>query len=490
MGKLLLRVVAIVAAWIAGSCSPARADILLYPIPGLDAAFVLQGKVTTHPGRTLTFRHARFGSLYFGLDEVQVYETPTTGAIASQKLQKAVQEGSAEACLDAGRWALHHGLLPEFYAAASAAWKIDPNHPTVKRLAALKRKIDAPLPASPSQEQKMRDFATSRKPMTFFRSKHFLLLHDTPLTATGTSKKTRAAERLDLLEMVYESFLLKFCLEGYELDVPREQLEVVLFADRDDYLNFGTKKIEEDLSHVSGFYDRRRNVAVFYDQGTNEIYDTLNRMNASLQAQKERAIKDRSSNAKELVRFANTIQLLTEVARENEDIEVVSHETTHQLAGNTGLMPSEAPVPVWAAEGLATYFECPKDAAWSGIGAVNKQRLKWYRMLATLDREHSSIEFVVSDRVFTDAASGEAEMAAYGQAWALTHFLMARHFDKLVKYYLLMAQKRSAGQLPAEENVEAFEQVFGKLDGGLEREWRTYMSSLKTDLQRILDGEQ
>ena len=105
-----------------------------------------------------------------------------------------------------------------------------------------------------------------------------------------------------------------------------------------------------------------------------------------------------------MVRLADTIQLLTEVSRENSDIEVVSHEATHHMAGNTGLMPGDAPVPIWAAEGLATYFESPKEAAWSGIGSVNEERLRWYRGLER-DKMHSNIDFIVSDQIFTRAAS-------------------------------------------------------------------------------------
>ena len=474
-------------ALLALSPSAVRADILLYPLPGTNLAFVLQGKVRPNPGGTVTFNHPRFGNLYFSLDKVRYYKAPSTLTIANGKQQKAVRDGDVEACLEAGRWALHHGLLPEFYQTASAAWKLDRNHPAVKRLATLKRKLDAPPPASAKQELEMREYVPVGEHMRFVRSRHFLLMHDTPPTKGGKSKKTRAEERLELLETVYESFLLKFCLEGFDLEVPKEHLKVVLFANKQDYLEFG-ELLKPDLSKAAGFYDKKSNTAVFFDQGTNEAYQVLDGLNRELQAAKQRAIKDRAPGARDLVRFADTLQLLTAVARENSDIEVVSHEATHQLAANTGLMPNESPVPVWAAEGLATYFESPKEAAWSGIGAVNKERLDWYQALAS-DREHSNIDFVVSDKVFMHAASGGAVMAAYGQAWALTHFLMDRHFDKLIKYYQLIGQKRSDKQLSAEENQEAFEEIFGDVRTGLDLEWRTYMGSLKTDVERVLEEQ-
>ncbi|HJN09278.1 MAG TPA: hypothetical protein QF564_11350 [Pirellulaceae bacterium] len=134
-------------------------------------------------------------------------------------------------------------------------------------------------------------------------------------------RKTRAEERLQLLEKVYASFLLKFCLEGCELDVPTEHLKVVLFADKRDYLDFGRVLKNPSLSKASGFYAMKENVAVFFDHGTDEDYKTLARLSKKLQATKDQAIKRRIRGIKEFARFANTLQLLIQVSRENSDIE-------------------------------------------------------------------------------------------------------------------------------------------------------------------------
>jgi hypothetical protein len=126
---------------------------------------------------------------------------------------------------------------------------------------------------------------------------------------------------LQLLEKVYASFLLKFCLEGCELDVPTEHLKVVLFADKRDYLDFGRVLKNPSLSKASGFYAMKENVAVFFDHGTDEDYKTLARLSKKLQATKDQAIKRRIRGIKEFARFANTLQLLIQVSRENSDIE-------------------------------------------------------------------------------------------------------------------------------------------------------------------------
>ncbi len=480
-------VILVVSVLVTSFCASIRADIVLYRIPGTSSAFVLQGKVTTNPGGTVTFRHSRYGKVYLALEDVTKFKIPSTNSLAKSKIRHAIKSQDAEQCIAAARWCLHNGVIDDFFDAASAAWKIDKNNSTVKRLAAMNMKIRRKIPESKQLENEMRKFVRGTGGMKFQRSDHFLLLHDTPDMTDRHTKKTRATERLDLLEAVYKSFLLKFSLEGYDLDVPQERLKIVLFADQDDYLRF-VELLGPDLSKASGFYHRKDNISVFYDSGTNETFEALAALNKKLQATKDRAKKARSPGARDIVRLADTIQLVTEVARENSDIEVVSHEATHHMAGNTGLMPGDAPVPVWAAEGLATYFESPKEAAWSGIGAVNEERLDWYRALAR-DTAHSNIDFIVSDQVFSRAATHGATLHAYGQAWALTHFLMAKHFDKLVEWYKLVASKPKNKRLTGTELIESFDKVFGKNHTALERQWRRYMKSLKTDLERVLEEE-
>lgn len=484
-GDIVRRAILILSCFLAGVCSVADADIVLYNLPGTPLVFVLQGKVSTNPGRTVTFRHPKYGALYMALEDVKTFDLPSNRSMAAQKLREAEKDQDVEQCLKAARWALHHGLIDEFYEAAGAAWKIDKDNPTVKRLAAMNMQIKRPIPESKELEREMLTFLRGRTGMKFQRSDHFLLLHDTSDKKDRRTRKTRAEERLDLLEAVYKSFLLKFSLEGVDLHVPEQRLKVVLFSDKDDYMRL-VDLLGPQLSKSSGFFHRKENISVFFDQGTNETFEALQMLNRSMQASKEQAIRDRSLGARELVRFADTIQLLTEVARENSDIEVVSHEATHHMASVTGLMPPDAPVPIWAAEGLATYFESPKEAAWSGIGAVNEERLDWYRGLER-ERSISNIDFIVSDQIFTRAGSHGSTLHAYGQAWALTHFLMARHFEKLVKWYQLIAQKPKNKQLTPQELVESFNEVFGKNRVVLDSEWRRYMNSLKTDLEEVLD---
>ena len=279
---------------------------------------------------------------------------------------------------------------------------------------------------------------------------------------------------------------MKFSLEGVMLYVPKEPLMVVLFSEYDDYLDFSTS-ISPTLASTAGFFDRKSQIAVFYDQGTDNKFDNLYRLNTQMQIDKKRMMRTREPGAKDRIRLADTLQLLIEVKRANLDIEVVSHEATHQLAGNTGLMPGDSPVPVWAAEGLATYFESPKEAAWSGIGAVNEERLELYRYLAPVP-QISNIRFIVTDHIFTHAASNMSTLHAYAQSWALTHFLMNKHFTKLMKYYQKLTEFKGNKRLSEQKYLDIFAEAFeGITIDQLDLQWKSYMRGLKTDLERVLN---
>src|SRR6185436_1598788 len=230
-----------------------------------------------------------------------------------------------------------------------------------------------------------------RQDMKIKESKHFVLMHDTPDTPTY-GKLTRADERARLLETVYECFLLRFYAYGVELEIPKDRLKVVLFNEYKEYRLFADR-LSPELASASGFWDGERNTSVFFDHGTNDLFKALKQISDDLQQKKKDAVRQRDANAASTVRLADTIQMLIEIEREDSDIEVVSHETTHQMAGNTGLLPRHVRIPSWVHEGLATYFEESNGATWGGIGAVNEQRLNRYRALER-DREHSNIGFI------------------------------------------------------------------------------------------------
>jgi hypothetical protein len=143
-------------------------------------------------------------------------------------------------------------------------------------------------------------------------------------------------------------------------------------------------------------------------------------------------------------------------------------------------------IPSWVHEGLATYFETPNGANWSGVGAVNSDRLQWYRLLEP-DREHSNLDFIIGDQIFDFAASHEGKVAGYGQAWALTHFLLEKHFDGFMGFYRRIGEMPPDAHLSSDVINRLFDEEIKVKRPFLDQEWRSYMSKLKTDVEEILD---
>ena len=461
---------------------PAQAELVMCMIPGTQLVVSLQGTTKVHPGGTLTFRHSRFGNLVFSINDVRIFDVPSNDVLFRKMFLTATQENDAEAVIKCAKFALKHGMLPEFHEAVDKALEIDPSNRAGRRVRYAQKEMSKPLGDSEYEEARLYAIV-ERQDMKIKKSDHFILLYDTPDEPPKGRKLSQAEERLELLEMVYETFMMQFFINNVKLEVPKERLMVVLFSDEKDYLRF-TQLLDPSLHSAAGFWVPTLNVSVFYAQGTGRRFEQIIETSDRLQALKAKALRFKPTNTREIVRAADTISLLVEIEKENQDVSVVSHEATHHLAGNTGLLPRGVHIPTWVHEGLATFFEAPDDAVWSGMGAVNEERLRRYRALEH-DAVHSNIDFITENRIFSEAGSLGSVLHGYGQAWALTHFLMERHFDKLMEYYRLLGEQKEGERMTPEEQGELFRSVFGKKTSGLEAEWRAYMNGLETDTEKI-----
>src|SRR5690606_33530854 len=122
-------------------------------------------------------------------------------------------------------------------------------------------------------------------------------------------------------------------------------------------------------------------------------------------------------------------------------------------------------------------------ASWSGIGAVNEDRIDWYRALARNQKEYSSLEWIVSDQIFDLTTSHASKLHAYGQAWALTHFMLEKHPEEMLAFYNRIGNMPPDMVFSPEMLHKTFDEVV-KIDRDkLTREWRDYMDELKTDTQ-------
>jgi hypothetical protein len=471
-----------IIAMMAWHATQSRADFVLYNLPGSDMSIVLEGKAKILGMGIIEFTHP-LGTVAFSQDTATVIKCPTRQEEFRRLYNQAKRSATVDDYLAAAKQAIRRGLLKEFRECCNAAYKIDPSHPSVLRLLEARKRLKRPIDDRDEPLTELKDFV-DRDAMQVASSTHYVMLHDTGSTKAGRGKLTRSDKRLELLETVYESYFMKFALDGILLEPPQERMKVVLFGEEKDYLSFSTQ-LDASLGSALGYWSPKNNIAVFFDQGTTQRMKALKSMSEELQRQKVRARGTVVS--KETAHLANTLDLLVKIIREEDDIEVVSHEATHQLAGNTGLMPRDKIAMRWAHEGLASYFETSSDAGWGGIGAVNQGRLKGYRRVSS-DPERAPVELLVSDILFDKASNGRETSDAYGQAWALTHFLMETRGEKLVDYYRKISEISEGEEgIRRSELVDQFKESFGDLTL-LQTQWHQYMSELKTDLDRMREA--
>ncbi|TWU16804.1 DUF1570 domain-containing protein [Allorhodopirellula heiligendammensis] len=471
--------------------STGQADYTVYQLPGTSLQLLLEGSVTYHAGGNVTHQHPR-GSLHFSAQDIQVLKSPTPQSVYAKRLREVRKLGDVNEVLELAKWALKNGMLEESKSLLSVAWKIDSSDERLVKLADLMRYINHSVPDNPEVEQHARQFVGSDR-MVATRSKHFLLLHDANTATDEVTHKTRAEMRLELLEKVYESYLLTFAFEGVFLRPPNQPLEVVLFSRQADFMQM-ERRLGGSLKQTAGFYLPKENISMFYDSGTSEEFQVLMELDRQLVKLRETAKQARGPGAGQLIRFAKTIELLIDITRESEDVSTVSHEAIHHLAANTGVFPRDGAFVRWVHEGMASYFESAKLAKWSGVGVVDSSRISYYRVLEG-DPHRGSLEFIVSDLGFlVETALGD-QLPAYGQAWALTHFLFNEHFMELMQYYKKVGQlEEHEGDMTAailkersENLLSVFDECFGDRTK-LEMEWRRYMRTLRTDMERLAEN--
>ncbi|MEM9366971.1 MAG: DUF1570 domain-containing protein [Planctomycetota bacterium] len=466
------------------AAGPAWADVAFYTIPGTRLEVLLRGSTKIHPGGTATVRHPR-GSLHFNARDLRVVKLATPASAFAVKRRDATKQGSVDALLELAKWSLRHGMLDQSKELLGEAWKLDSENQQLRYLAGLMRYVNQPASESPSEEKRVRDLIGGHD-MKRLRSKHFLLLYDGEEVLDPITRKTRAQMRSDLLEKVYESFFLTFAFRGKYIKPPTEPMVVVLFSDHADFMLM-ERRLEMSLRQTAGFYLPSEDVSMFYDSGTSPAFQALNGLSQSLANTRQAAIRNRSAASGDVIRFAKTLELLIDIQRESDDVSVVSHEAVHHLAAATGLFRRDGRFIRWVHEGLASYFESAKMAQWSGVGNIDADRLGYYRLLQP-DPVRGSLEFIVSDLGFVVEEVLGNQLPAYGQAWALTHFLFDRHFDGLMAFYERLGELSEGKDMKisehAEEMLAVFDEVFPDR-AGLEIEWRRYMRTLRTDMEQL-----
>src|SRR5579871_4993617 len=207
----------------------ASADYLIYRIPGSDIDIQLEGRVEVSRDYVVSYYNPTLKkAMNFPYADVKVLDVPTA---AERFTREVAAAKDAPAVYEAAVRVLKRGVISKFYEGIDKALALDKNYAPALNVKALKKELDKALPEDYSKEEGELRAVVKKTEMKIATSKHFLLLHDTPDKppaadkSTGGRRKKRSEARLDLLEQVYESFLMLFVSQDVTLDIPKERLK-------------------------------------------------------------------------------------------------------------------------------------------------------------------------------------------------------------------------------------------------------------------------
>jgi hypothetical protein len=259
-----------------------------------------------------------------------------------------------------------------------------------------------------------------------------------------------------LFERLHRAFHTFWQARGIKLSEPEFPLCVLVFADDESYAKYVKQHYGEAASKLAAFYALNTNHVTLYDlTGVGAL-------------RREGSRRGNAAQINEMLSHPSASQ----------NVATVVHEAFHQLQFNCGLSQRYADVPLWVAEGLATYFESPdlkSSQGWRTIGAVHYGRLGAFREYLPMRPEASLTALIIDDKRFRDARGAGA---AYAEAWAMNHFLMQRRSKDYVAYLKNVAAKRPAEIQTPEERLKDFTDAFGDLDA-LDAEFLRHVQSLR-----------
>lgn len=296
-------------------------------------------------------------------------------------------------------------------------------------------------------ELSKRVLANLPKGFRVYSTAHYMIFHDTsPAYAQWCGA---------LFERLYSAFTNYWTNKGAAVTKPELPLIAVIFSNRDDYVQYAKADLGDGSKSIVGYYSMITNRMSMYDM-------------TGLEAQGRS--HPRGKNA------AQINQILSQPGA-TSNVATIVHEATHQIAFNCGVQTRLSACPLWFAEGIAVYFETPdlrSAKGWSGIGGINSTRLEHFREYLPMRPANSLETLIRDDARFRDS---KLSLSAYGEAWALTDFLLHKHPKEYLNYLTMLSKKTPLVEDKPEKRLEEFRAAFGDLES-LDAEFLKYMRKL------------
>lgn len=263
------------------------------------------------------------------------------------------------------------------------------------------------------------------------RTDHFLICYNT--------SDAYAQWNGSMYERLFRGFNNYWKTRRVELDQPIYPMVAIVFDTRENYLAYARKEVGDAAEGMSGYYAILNNRVVTFDlTGMEGIRSNAMRLNTG--------------------QVINQILSLPQAER---TVATIIHEAVHQISYNSNLQKRLVDNPLWVSEGMATYFEAPdltSSSGWGGIGKVNQFSNNNFRLSLQSWTPDTLKTLISSDAAFQNPRT---VAFAYGQSWALTHFLLRTKRKEYCDYLEHLRQKQPLGEEDAATRMAEFKTFFG-----------------------------
>lgn len=286
-------------------------------------------------------------------------------------------------------------------------------------------------------------------PMSRYDSKRFLAL--------SNASETFTSDRLRYCETFCDQFYTHFQRFGFQIAPPTEKLMIAVFDSHPGFEAYLGRKMPFG---VTGIYHPGTNRLVIYDL----------REDPTLLASKKNALKQDDIMLKlfnKKAPAASTIERQFNDLAHDINLSTIMHEAAHQLSFNGGMLNRHGDIPIWLAEGLATYCEATEDGDWTTLGSPNPGRIDTLRKAAKVNRLIPLAELIRGDGWLN-----MAPLPGYAGSWALFHMLLHERPQALRKYLASIHDRRAP-----DHRMPDFVEAFGDFQV-LEVRYRSYIANL------------
>ena len=296
-----------------------------------------------------------------------------------------------------------------------------------------------------------------------------------PIDRNRSDQKARLYA--ETFEELYRTFQMYFSVRGFTISEPEFPLIAIVFPDFDSFARYARAEKHDVPRTLRGYYLSSSNRVALYES-------------PDYAAQQSQWLPTRSFPAGETNPFAEAGLLVSH--GDSPGIEdqawrsfqgslkdTMIHEGTHQVAFNTGLHSRIGANPRWLVEGLATVFEAPGIRNSGGAGPartrINHERFLSFGDYSKSRRNPKSLEtFLSSDEMFQTSV-----LDAYGEAWALSFFLIETRPRAYAEYLRAIATRDPLRGYPAEDRVADFKKAISKELPLLEAEFLRFIAAIK-----------